>query len=188
MTNAGNVAGAIETITDITELKRAQEDLRESENTYRTIFENTGTATVLLEENTTISIANAEFERLSGYPREELEGKKSWTEFVVKEDLERMLAQHRLRRERHETALRHYEFRFVTKNGEIRNIFLTIDVIPGTKKSVASLMDITTLVRTQESLTRANRKLTLLSGITRHDIRNQLQALSAYLELSRKVS
>ncbi|MFA4877937.1 MAG: PAS domain S-box protein [Methanoregula sp.] len=139
----GNVAGAIETITDITELKRAQEDLKESENRYRTIFENTGTATVLLDENTIITIANAEFERLSGYSRDELEGKRSWTEFVVKEDLERMLAQHRMRRERHETALRHYEFRFVTKTLKIRNIFLTVDVIPGTKESVASLLDIT---------------------------------------------
>ncbi|MDO9324522.1 MAG: PAS domain S-box protein, partial [Methanoregula sp.] len=182
----GNVAGAIETITDITQLKRAQEDLKESENRYRTIFENTGTAIVLLEENTIISIANAQFERLSGYTRDELEGKKSWTEFVVKEDLDRMLDQHRMRREQHEAALRHYEFRFVTKTGDIRNIFLTIDVIPGTKKSVASLMDITAQVRAQESLKLANRKLNLLSGITRHDIGNQLQALSGYLELSRK--
>ncbi|MDO9033707.1 MAG: PAS domain S-box protein [Methanoregula sp.] len=182
----GNVAGAIETITDITELKRAQEDLRESENRYRTIFENTGAATVLLEENTIISIANVEFERMSGYLREELEGKKSWTEFVVKEDLERMLAQHRLRREKHEVALRHYEFRFVTKTGEIRNIFLTIDVIPGTKQSVASLMDITAQVRAQDAVKLANKKLNLLSGITRHDIRNQLLALSGYLELSKE--
>ncbi|MEI7857455.1 MAG: PAS domain-containing sensor histidine kinase, partial [Methanomicrobiales archaeon] len=182
----GDVAGAIETITDITGLKRALEDLKESENHYRTIFENTGTAIVLLEENTIISIANAQFERLSGYAKDELEKKKSWTEFVIKEDLDMMLAQHKIRREKHETALRHYEFRFITKTGQIRNIFLTIDVIPGTKKSVASLMDITTQVRAQESLKLANRKLSLLSGITRHDIGNQLQALSGYLELSRK--
>jgi PAS domain S-box-containing protein len=183
---SGNVAGAIETITDITELKRAQEDLRESENRYRTIFENTGTATVLVEENTIISIANAEFVRLSGYPREETEGKKRWTEFVVKEDLERMLAQHRLRREKHETALRHYEFRFVTKTGEIRNIFLTIDVIPGTKQSVASLMDITAKVRAQDAVTLANKKLKLLNNITRHDILNQLTSLFGFLELVRQ--
>ncbi len=182
----GSVAGAIETITDITELKQAQKDLVESENRYRTIFENTGTATVLLEENTIISIANAEFVRMSGYAKEEIEGKKRWTEFVIKEDLERMLAQHRLRRERSETALRHYEFRFITKTGETRNIFLTIDVISGTKKSVASLMDITPQVRAQEAVKLANRKLTLLSGITRHDIGNQLQALSGYLELTKK--
>jgi PAS domain S-box-containing protein len=182
----GSVSGAIETITDITGLKRAQEDLIKSENRYRTIFENTGTATVLIEENTIISIANAEFERLSGYSREEIEGKKSWTKFVVKEDLERMLAQHHLRRERQEAALIHYDFRFVTKTGENHNIFLTIDVIPGTKKSVASLMDTTTHVRAQEALKLANRKLNLLSGITRHDLGNQLQAISGYLELSKK--
>ena len=152
----GNVAGAIETITDITELKRVQEDLRESENRYRTIFENTGAATVLLEENTLISLANAEFVRLSGYSREEIEGKKRWTEFVVTEDLDRMLAQHRMRREQHETALIHYEFRFVTKIGEIRNIFLTIDVIPGTKQSVASLTDITGRKRAEERLSEMN--------------------------------
>jgi PAS domain S-box-containing protein len=180
---SGHVTGAIETITDITELKQVHEDLRESENRYRTIFENTGTATVLLEENTKISIANAGFERLSGYSREDLVGKKSWTEFVVKEDLESMLAQHRLRRERNEAALRHYEFRFVTKTGEIRNIVLTIDVIPGTKQSVASLMDITAQIRAQDAVKLANKKLNLLNSITRHDILNQLSGLFGFFEL-----
>jgi PAS domain S-box-containing protein len=146
------------TIEDITEQKQAQEDLSETENRYRTIFENTGTAAILIEEDTLISLANAEFEHLSGYPREELEGKKSWTEFVLQEDLERMLARHRRRRETGEAALKQYEFRFVTKTGEIRMIFLTIDVIPGTKQSIASLMDITELKSAEEELRTSERK------------------------------
>ena len=40
-------------------------------------------------------------------------------------------------------ALKQYEFRFRTKNGNIRTIFLTIDMIPGAGQSIASLMDIT---------------------------------------------
>jgi signal transduction histidine kinase len=36
-----------------------------------------------------------------------------------------------------------------------------------------------------DKLVRVNKKLTILSSITRHDIKNQLTALSAYLELSR---
>jgi PAS domain S-box-containing protein len=130
-------------IKNIMDRKAAEEAFRESEEKYRTVFENTGTAMVVLEESSIISLANEEFAHLSGFSKDDIEGKKSWTEFVVKEDLERMLAQHRLRRQNREKALTHYEFRFVTKSGDIRNIYLSIDIIPGTKKSVASLLDIT---------------------------------------------
>jgi PAS domain S-box-containing protein len=117
--------------------------LRESEDKHRAIYENTGTATITIEEDTTISLVNAEFEKMSGFSREEIEGKKSWTEFVVNEDLDRIYAQHCLRRKDRNAALRQYEFRFLNKDGGIRDILLTVDAIPGTTKSVASLLDIT---------------------------------------------
>ena len=66
-----------------------------SENMYRTIFENTGTATIISEEDTTISLANTRFEKLSGYKKEEIEDRKSWTEFIVKDDLGKMLQYHK---------------------------------------------------------------------------------------------
>jgi PAS domain S-box-containing protein len=140
-------------------IKRSHEDLRKNEELYRTVFENTGTATVLIGENTIIRHANAEFEKLSKCSRQEIEGKKSWTEFVVKEDLDRMRAQHLLRREKREAALKHYEFRFITKDGDIRDIFLSIDVIPGTKGSIASLLDITERKRAEDSLRASERRL-----------------------------
>jgi len=146
------------TVWDITERKRAEEAIRASENLYRTILENTGTAIILIEEDTRISIANAEFTRLSGYSREEIEGKKNWTEFIVRADLERMLAQHRMRRENHDAALKHYEFGFITKTGEIRTISLTIEIIPGTKRSVASLMDITERKQAENDLRESEMK------------------------------
>jgi len=168
---------------DTSERKRAEDALQESENNYRTVFENTGTATVLIEKNTMISLANEEFAQLSGFSRDEIEGKKIWTEFVIKEDLERMLAQHQLRRQEKTTGLPSYEFRFVTRSGDIRNIYLTIDMIPGTTKSVASLLDITDRRRAETALQQANKKLTLLSSITRHDINNQLTILRGYLKI-----
>jgi PAS domain S-box-containing protein len=58
-----------------------EETLSESKALYRTIFENTGTATIIGEDNTTIYLANAQFQNLSGYSKKELEGKKSWTCF-----------------------------------------------------------------------------------------------------------
>ena|GEM_PF-537445 len=145
-------------VHNITKRKQAEEALKESEKLYRTTFETTGTATVLVEEDTTIIYANAEFEKLSGYSKHDIEGKKHWTEFVCKEDLDRMKIQHALRREKREAALKQYEFRFINKEGDIRNIFLSIDLIPDTKKSVASLLDITERKRDEEILKESEEK------------------------------
>jgi PAS domain S-box-containing protein len=172
------------TVRERRRLEESEKAARESEVRYRSVFENTGTATVIVEEDTTISLANTQFERLCGYSKDEIEGKKSWTEFVVKEDLERMLAQHRLRRENKSKALTHYDFRFITRSGALRDIHLTIDMIPGTKKSVASLTDITERRQMEIALTKTNEKLNLLSSITRHDVLNQLLVIRGYLELS----
>lgn len=123
--------------------QKTDNKLRKSEEEFRTIFENTGTAMCIIEEDSTIVLANARFANLAGFSMGEITGKMSWTSFVVKEDLARMKEQHKLRRSVKSDALRSYEFRFQNKHHEIRDILLVIDVIPNTKRSVASLSDIT---------------------------------------------
>jgi PAS domain-containing protein len=71
-------------------LRESEERLRDSELRYRTIFETTGNATMIVEADTTISLVNTEFEKLSGYSKEEIKGRKSWTEFFAREDLARI--------------------------------------------------------------------------------------------------
>nr|MDA3911740.1 PAS domain S-box protein [Bacteroidales bacterium] len=147
-----NISGVVLVFRDVTEEYEMQTAIAISEKHYRTVFENTGTATVIIEEDGTISLANRCFVELSGYTDEEIANKKTWMEFVVPEDLDHMVQQHRLRRENREEALRTYEFRFLNKQGEIKHIQLHIDVIPGTDKSVASLQDVTNLKETQLAL------------------------------------
>jgi len=48
------------------------------------------------------------------------------------------------------------------------------------------ITDITERKAAEDALFRVNKKLTILSSVTRHDIKNQLLALSAYLELSKE--
>ncbi|GAB4306626.1 MAG: hypothetical protein Kow0019_01670 [Methanobacteriaceae archaeon] len=147
---------------DISDRKKTEKALKESENYYRTIFENTGTATVIIEDDTTISMVNSEFEKLSGYSREEIENKKSWTEFVYEEDLKQMLEYHSLRRTGGKKAPRTYEFRFINKNKVLKYIFLNVAVIPGTKKSVASLLDVTQRKYAEEDLKKSEEKYRLV--------------------------
>jgi PAS domain S-box-containing protein len=137
------VVGRVWSFRDVTDRKQAEDALNESEIRYRTIFENTGTAMVIIEEDTTVSFANNEFFRLTGYSEDDIRSGKSWTEFIHKEDLSRVTEQHRIRREGSGEALRQYEFRLLTRSGEVRNILLTIEMFPGTKRSIASLIDIT---------------------------------------------
>jgi len=127
----------------IDEIASAQRALEQSENRYRGIFEYTGASTIIIEKDTTISLANSAFERLSGYCKEEIEGKKLWPEFVHPDDLEQMLEYHRMRRAGHKDVPNQYEFRYLDKNRTERIIHLTVGSIPGTDQSVASLVDIT---------------------------------------------
>ena len=160
---SGNVIGTVGISRNITDRKEMEETLRKSENKYRTIFETTGTATAILDEDTTIELVNSEVEELTGYTKEEIEGKKSWIEFVAREDLERLKEYNRLRRIDPNSAPRNYEFRVFDKQGNIRDAFITVDSIPGTTKTVISLLDITDHKRVNEVLKESERKLRLFS-------------------------
>ena len=137
---------------DISEHKKAEESLKTSELYYRTIFENTGTATLILGEDTVISLVNTEFERLSGYLKEEMEGKISLKDFVLEEDLERVLIYHNLRGNDPDSAPKNYEIRLINKNGDIRDVYVTIDLVPYTRKRVISFLDITDKKRSKKAL------------------------------------
>jgi len=152
-------------LRDITERKKAEQELKVSEERYRTVFENTGTSTVILEENMNISLANSEFIRLSGYSKEEIENKMKWTAFVVPEDLERMNKYHLARRKTGEKPPIEYEFCLKDKKGNIKNIFLKIGIIPGTKKSVVSLTDITQHKQAEERIKHLNLVLRSIRSI-----------------------
>jgi len=110
---------------------------------YQAILKNNGKPMVIVDEDTTIFLANAEFTRLSGYTKKEIEGSKRWTEFVAREDRKRMKEYHLLRKSDPMLVPRCFEFRFVDRHGKIKNIVLTIGQIPGTNKSMASLQDVT---------------------------------------------
>ena len=72
---------------EMKERNSSENTLSKTENEYRTIFETTGTATIIIEEDMTISRVNTEFVRLSGFSKKQIEGKKRFTDFFEQESL-----------------------------------------------------------------------------------------------------
>jgi len=163
-----------------TEVEKA---LKESENRYRTIFENTGTATLIIEKDTTISLVNSKAEALFGYPREDIEGKKSWTELVAKDDLDKMKEYHHLRRIGSDAAPKTYESKLIDFRGNVKNILLNIAMIPGTKKSLVSLLDITEHKEAEEKIRKSLEEKELLLREIHHRVKNNMQIISSLLNL-----
>lgn len=139
-------------------LDQAVEFSDPSEKHYRTVFENTATAIVIMEADTTISMVNREFERLSGIPREAIEGRMKWTWFVHPDDLARMRDYHFRRRRRGSAPPSVYEFRFVTATGEEKDILIRVGLIEGTARSVGSLLDISPRKKAEEALRASEEK------------------------------
>ncbi len=163
--------------------KEISKSLKDSESAYRTIFENTGTATVIIDDENVISLANTEFENLSGYNKVEIEGVKKWTDFVVPEDMERMLEHNQLRITETESDPRNYEFRLSDRAGNIRDIFVVAVLIPGSKDILLSLLDLTERKNAELEIKKSlEEKETLLKEI-HHRVKNNLTVISSLLNL-----
>ena len=143
--------------------KAGEQAVHESEELYRTVFESTGTAMMILEENRMVSVVNREFERISEYSRDQVVGKIPWTAFVSPEDLERMKQYHALRRTNPDKVPRNYEFGFLSRDGKKISTYITVEMIPGTKKSVVSLINISREKSAQQELSDSEEKFRNLS-------------------------
>lgn len=170
----------IGTLLDITERKRIEDELRRSEERYRTVFETAGSAMLIIEADTTISLVNGCFCELTGYSREEVEGRMSWVDVVTTADRERMLGYHRSRRTDPESAPPSYEFRMVNRSGEVRDILTSVAMIPGTGQSVQSYLDITELKQSERLL--AGEKDILESIVAGAPLSNTLNSLCRNIE------
>jgi diguanylate cyclase (GGDEF)-like protein/PAS domain S-box-containing protein len=155
----GSVLGYQGIIRDVSLQKQMEETLRQSEAKYRSIFEATGTAMIIMEDNGILSTANHEFTVLSGYGREEIEGKKSFSEFIDQEDADRMDEYHRVRRMTADGAPHNYELRLINRSSDRKDIFITVSMMPGTRQTIASLLDITEQKQFQEAIAKSHRTM-----------------------------
>jgi PAS domain S-box-containing protein len=181
----GLPVGVIGLTRDISQRRASEMALRESEKMFSTIFRTSLVALTLLSvKDNTFYAVNDAFVKNSGYSREEVLGKTPWEIGLLfdRENGERIASI--LRKERHIEAV---EVPFRAKNGTVQICLYsaTLITMQGELFLLSSVIDISGRKNMEEALRQANHKLNILSGITRHDINNQLQALGGYLELLR---
>ncbi len=131
------------TIRDISLSKKMEKELQESEARYRNIFENTGTPMAVIDKNEIIVRANREFEKLSGYRKEDLVGKMVLGNLSTPEETERIRGDSYKTLKRKDAVPRHYETVLATRKGERRDVVMTVFPIPKSSRQILSLIDMT---------------------------------------------
>ncbi len=90
------------------------------------------------------------------------------------------------------TGINQTEHRIVRRDGQVREIIVCFEVIRDDDgrpiRIFGANQDITERKKAEKALERANRKLSLLNSITRHDITNQISIMRGNIELVKRSS
>jgi PAS domain S-box-containing protein len=183
--DSGMVIGSSTIAHDITERKRMEEALRESDERYRQILENSPLGMVLVSPDFRFVSVNPAWVSMTGYPEEELL-RMSFEDITHpdhpagdREDIRKLAAG--------TIPVYDTERRYIRKDGSILWGLLKVTTIRDQQGALrffsCQIEDITERKLAEEALASANKKLNLMNNITRHDIRNQLHALRIAIDL-----
>jgi PAS domain S-box-containing protein len=113
---------------------------------------------MLVDDDTTVLMSNHKLEEITGFSKKDIAEKRSWTGAVVADELQKMLDIHKSVRENPDESASEYQFRLIDKKGRLRDMLANIVLIPGTRKTLVSMADITTLKRTERALQESERR------------------------------
>jgi two-component system, NtrC family, sensor kinase len=144
---------------DLTERKRAEEALRESEAQYRRLIETAAEGIWILDAEGNTTFANAKMSKMLGYSVEEMVGMPL---FAFMDAQEQAIAAEKLERRRQGISEQH-DFKFRRKDGsELWALVSTNPILNATGQFVGALgmiTDITTRKLTEEALRRSEAQL-----------------------------
>lgn len=175
---------------DITDQKEAEERLKESEEKFRNISEQSLIGIGIVQDNR-VKYVNKKFSDIFGYTIEEM---LSWSpeEFMITvhpDDREFVFNQVKKKQEGSEEYIENYQFRGLKKSGEIiwiENFTKTI-MFEGKLADFVAFIDITERKNAQQELIKLNQLKSELLRRTSHELKTPLVSIKGFSDLLLKV-
>jgi two-component system, sporulation sensor kinase E len=170
---------------DITERKIVETLLEESRQQYRSLFEYSPDIVSMLDLNGTITNLNPQFEKITGYTRDDYIG-KNLADLIP--DSHRQIVFDKVTSVVKNCSPQMFELEFQHKNGKpiiFQNTSLPIIVNEKIAGIICNSRDITELRQTEERLRRTDKLSVVgeLSASVAHEIRNPLTSLKGLVQL-----
>jgi PAS domain S-box-containing protein len=185
----GNMEVLLEAFIDISQSKRAEEALRQSEEKHRLLIENIQDGVFIIQDGV-LQFVNEALARMMGYTVEEVTG-RDFREFITPEDVE-MVTDRYQRKQAGENTEREYEFRMLHRDGKTKIIVnMNVGLIDyrGRKASIGTIKDISELKRAEEirienqNLAYASRAKSEFLANMSHELRTPLNSIIGFSEL-----
>ncbi|MBD3406580.1 MAG: PAS domain S-box protein [Candidatus Lokiarchaeota archaeon] len=185
----GTHKGSFALVTDITERRKMEEALNQSEENYRTLAENSLQGITVISGDRYIYV-NPAFASWLGYTPDEIlnmSPEDMW-DLVHPEDKE-MLLERAEKRNKGIVEEKAYKYRFVGKDGNIVWVraYSTPIIFSGQESLMVLLIDITSQIRVEEALRTSQRKYSALfhlsnDGIIVHDMKGKIVEINKRAE------